>query len=188
MQDEDIINLYFARDQRAITETDAKYGHYCHQIAMQILDNPQDAEETVNDTWFRTWNSIPPCRPNILKLYLAKTTRNLAFDRYRCQNAQKRGGGEVELALDELSECLGSPQSIDDNLNSAELTASIQRLLQTLPTRHRFVFVRRYFFVEPIEQISARYGIRKANVLMILARVRKKLKAHLIKEGFFYDK
>lgn len=185
MQDEDIINLYFSRDSRAIEETDSKYGRYCHQIAMQILGNPQDAEETVNDTWFRTWSSIPPCRPAVLKLYLAKMTRNLAFDRYRFQTAQKRGSGEMELALEELGDCIGSRQSVDDALNKAELTASIHRLLQTLPPRHRCVFIRRYFFVESIEQISARYGIRKSNVLMILTRVRKKLKAHLIKEGFF---
>ena len=185
MQDEDIINLYFARDQRAITETNDKYGHYCHQIAMQILGDHQDAEETVNDTWLRTWNSIPPRRPAILKLYLAKITRNLAFDRYRCQTARKRGGGEIELALEELEDCIGSNQNIDDALNKAVLTASIHRLLQTLPPRHRYIFIRRYFFVEPIEQISNRYGIRKSNVLMILTRVRKKLKAHLIKEGLF---
>ena len=188
MQDEDIINLYFARDQRAITETDAKYGHYCYQVAARILNDHQDAEETVNDTWLRVWNSIPPCRPAILKLYLARTTRNLAFDRYRSQTTQKRGGGEMQLALEELGDCIGCSESIDDALTIAELTASIHTLLQTLPPRHRCVFIRRYFFVEPIEQISVRYGIKKSNVLMILTRVRKKLKAHLIKEGFFYDK
>ena len=185
MQDEDIINLYFSRDQRAIAETDGKYGRYCHQVAMQILGDPQDAEETVNDTWLRTWNSIPPCRPAALKLYLAKTTRNLAFDRYRSQRAQKRGGGEMEMALEELGDCIGGGQSVEDALNKAELTAAIHSFLQTLPSRHRCIFIRRYFYVESTGQISARYGIGKSNVLMILTRVRKKLKAHLIKEGLF---
>lgn len=184
MNDEDIINLYFVRDQRAIEETDVKYGCYCQQIAMQILNDPQDVEETLNDTWLRAWKSIPPCRPADLRLYLARMTRNLAFDRYRSQTAQKRGGGEIRLALDELKECIGT-ESIDHELNKAELTAAINRLLQTLSPQHRYIFIRRYFFVEPIEQISARYGIKKTNVLMILSRVRKKLKAYLIKEGFF---
>lgn len=185
MNDEDIINLYFSRNQNAILETDAKYGNYCRQIAGRILGDPRDTEETVNDAWMKVWASIPPNRPAVLKLYLAKITRNLAFTRYRHETAQKRGKGEIECTLDELDDCISSTQSIDDELDKAELTASIQRLLQTLPEQHRYIFIRRYFFVETTGQIAERYGMKESNVLMILARVRKKLKTHLIKEGYF---
>ena len=185
MNDEEIINLYFSRNQNAIVETDAKYGSYCRQIAGRILDDPRDTEETVNDTWMKAWAAIPPNRPTVLKLYLAKITRNLAFTRYRHETAKKRGEGEMERTLDELDDCISSNQSIDDELNKAELTASIQRLLQTFPEQHRSIFIRRYFFVETTGQIAHRYGMKESNVLMILARVRKKLKTHLIKEGYY---
>ena len=185
MNDEEIINLYFSRNQNAIVETDVKYGSYCREIAGRILADPRDAEETVNDTWMKAWAAIPPNRPTVLKLYLAKITRNLAFTRYRHETAKKRGKGEMERTLDELDDCISSNQSIDDELNKAELTVSIQRLLRTLPEQHRFVFIRRYFFVETTGQIAHRYGMKESNVLMILARVRKKLKTHLIKEGYY---
>lgn len=185
MNDEDIINLYFSRNQNAILETDAKYGNYCRQIAGRILGDPRDTEETVNDAWMKVWASIPPNRPTVLKLYLAKITRNLAFTRYRHETAYKRGKGEMERTLDELDDCMGSNQSIDDELNKAELTASIQRLLQTLPEQQRGIFIRRYFFVETTGQIAQHYGMKESNVHMILTRVRKKLKTHLIKEGYF---
>ena len=184
MNNEQIINLYFSRDQQAITETDAQYGAYCHQIALRILNNPLDAEETVSDTWLRAWDSIPPNHPSNLKLYLARITRNLAFSRYRSATAQKRGGTEAELALEELAGCIGSGESIDDGLNKAELTSTIQDFLTTLSDQHRHIFIRRYFFVEPISLISNMYGLKTTNVLMILSRVRKKLKEHLIKEGY----
>ena len=185
MNDEEIINLYFSRNQNAIVETDAKYGSYCRQIAGRILDDPRDTEETVNDTWMKAWAAIPPNRPTVLKLYLAKITRNLAFTRYRHETAKKRGEGEMERTLDELDDCISSNQSIDDELNKAELTASIQRLLQTLPEQQRGIFIRRYFFVETTGQIAQHYGMKESNVLMILTRVRKKLKTHLIKEGYY---
>lgn len=185
MNDEEIINLYFSRNQNAIVQTNAKYGSYCRKIAGQLLGDSRDAEEIVNDVWMKAWASIPPNRPVVLKLYLAKITRNLAFSRYRREAAQKRGNGEIDRALDELGDCVSSSQSIDDELNKAELTAAIQNLLQTLPERQRGIFIRRYFFVETTGQIADRYGIKESNVLMILARVRKKLKTHLIQEGYF---
>lgn len=184
MNDEQIITLYFSRDQQAIEETDAQYGSYCHQIALGILGDPQDAQETVNDTLLRAWDSIPPNRPTALKLYLAKITRNLAFSRYRSKAAQKRGGGELEAALEELGECVSGGGCIDDVLKKAELTVSIETLLSKLPQKHRYIFIRRYFFVESISQIAQRYNMKETNVHMILCRVRKKLKEHLIKEGY----
>lgn len=183
MHDNQIVDLYIARDERAIGETNQKYGTYCLQVANHILSDRQDAEETVNDTWLRAWNSIPPNRPGVLKLYLAKITRNLSFSRYRAQTAQKRGGGEIMVALDELAECVGNGEDIESRLDRQELTASIQRLLKTVSLRDRNIFIRRYFFVESIADIAQRYGLKESNVLMILTRVRKKLKEHLIKEG-----
>lgn len=185
MNDDQILDLYFARDERAITETDTKYGAYCLQVADRILSDSLDAEEAVNDTWLRAWNTIPPKRPSVLKLYLAKITRNLAFSKYRALTAEKRGGGEIALALDELAGCIGTEEDIGSRLNKQELTESIQRLLEGVPPRDRNIFIRRYFFVESTADIAARYGLKESNVLMILTRVRKKLKEHLIKEGYW---
>lgn len=184
MNDDQIVELYFARDERAIAESSAKYGLYCIQIAQRILGHYQDSEETVNDTWLRAWNTIPPQRPQVLKLYLAKITRNLAFSKYRSRTAEKRGGGEIMVALDELAGCVGSGETVDAMLDKAELTDSIERLLRKVSPRDRSVFIRRYFFVESTADIAQRYGLKESNVLMILARVRKKLKEHLIKEGY----
>ena len=188
MEDEKIIEQFFARKESAITAVRDTYGSYCARIAGNILDSEEDVDEILSDTWLKVWDSIPPRRPDNFKLYIGRIARNLSFDRFRSKSREKRGGGEMQLALEELGDCIGCSESIDDALTITGLTASIHNLLQTLPPRHRCVFIRRYFFVEPIEQISVRYGIKKSNVLMILTRVRKKLKAHLIKEGFFYDK
>lgn len=185
MQDEQIVELYLARDERAIAETDTKYGAYCQQVADHILSDPLDAEEAVNDTWLRAWNTIPPKQPGVLRLYLAKITRNLSFSRYRARAAEKRGGGEMALALDELAGCVGTGEEIGAELDRAELTASIQRLLEKVSPRDRNIFIRRYFFVDSTAEIAQRYGLKESNVLMILTRVRKKLREHLIKEGYY---
>lgn len=185
MNDDQILDLYFARDERAIRETNESYGAYCMQVAERILTDRQDAEEMVNDMLLRAWHTIPPKRPAILKLYLAKIVRNLAFSRYRARTAEKRGGGELVLALEELSDCLGSGDNPQLTVDAKELTASIQRLLETVSARDRHIFIRRYFFVDSTADIAARFGLKESNVLMILTRVRKKLKDHLIKEGFW---
>ena len=109
MEDERILELYFSRDEQAVVETDRKYGPYCFSLAHAILENEQDAEETVNDTYLHTWHAIPPRRPSVLRMFLAKITRNLAFTRWRRNTAQKRGGGEMALVLEELEGCLASP-------------------------------------------------------------------------------
>lgn len=185
MNDREIIALYFARDQHAIEVCAEQYGRYCHQIAGKILHDPLDCEETVNDTWMQAWNSIPPNRPTALKLYLARITRNLAFSRYRHETAAKRGGCEVEMALEELGECISAKGNVDDELNKAELVASIRGFLEGLPLQRRNIFIRRYFFLEASREIANRYDLRESNVLMILSRTRKSLKAHLTKEGYF---
>lgn len=184
MRDEQIVDLYFARDEQAITETDRKYGSYCFSVANAVLNDREDAAEAVNDTWHRAWNSIPPHRPVALKLYLAKITRNLAFSAYRARCAYKRGGGETELALEELAGCVSGTGTAEDVVNVRELGQAIQRFLEDCPQRDRNIFIRRYFHVESAGQIAARYGLKEDNVNKILSRMRKKLKNHLTKEGY----
>ena len=133
MEDSAIIDLYWAREERALSETDAKYGGYCRSIAHNILKNREDSEECVSDTWLHAWNAMPPQRPSILSSFLGRITRNLSFDRCRRQNAEKRGGGSLPLALDELSECVPAPGRVEQALEARELAEAIDRFLRTLP-------------------------------------------------------
>ena len=184
MEDERILELYFARNEQAIAETDRKYGGYCYSLANSILQNQQDAEETVSDTYMKAWNSIPPKRPDIFKMFLAKITRNLAFSRWRQYSAEKRGGGEMCIVLDELEECIPDHGSVEDHLNSKELLKTILGFLDTLPTREQDIFLRRYFFVEESAFIAKRYDMKPATVLRTLSRTRIKLKTYLTREGY----
>lgn len=184
MNDEQILDLYFARDEQALVETDRKYGGYCFTLANSILHNDQDAEETVSDTYLKAWNAIPPKRPGIFKMFLAKITRNLAFSRWRAYSAEKRGGGEMELVLEELEGCLAAPSGVEDAMNAKELARTIRAFLDTLPEREQDIFLRRYFFVEESETIARRYGMKPATVLRTLSRTRMKLKRYLLKEGY----
>ena len=183
MQDAQILDLYFDRDERAIEETDKKYGDYCHAIAMNILRSREDSQECVNDTWLKAWNAIPPQRPKLFQQFLAKITRHLSFDRYRTDHAQKRGGGEMPLVLEELHACVGSGDPATE-MEFEELKSQIREFLQGLPERDRGIFLRRYFYVEEIPAIARRYMLRQSNVRLILSRTRQKLKDHLQKEGF----
>jgi len=184
MEDTKIIELYFARDEQAIVETDRKYGAYCFSLAKAILESVSDAEEMVNDTYLKAWNVIPPNRPKVLKLFLAKITRNLSFSRWRQLSAQKRGGGEMALVLEELESCIPSPVMVEDTVNAKELAETIRSFLDTVPSREQDIFLRRYFFVEESGAIALRYGMKPAAVLRSLSRTRAKLKQYLIREGY----
>lgn len=184
MSDEEIIALYFARDEQALVRTDEKYGSYCFSLANSILVSHEDAEETVNDTYLKAWQAIPPKKPAILRLFLAKITRNLAFSRWRNLSAQKRGGGELPLVLEELESCVGSSDDVGAALDAKELTRAIAAFLDTLPKQDQNIFLRRYFFIEDAQSIAKRYGLRRDAVNQSLSRTRKKLKAHLIREGY----
>ena len=185
MEDNAILDLYFARDEAAITETDQKYGGYCFSIANRILNSNEDSEETVSDTYLRAWNAIPPQRPTFLKLFLAKITRNLAFTRWRKLSATKRGGGATELVLEELSECIPGPERVDDQLNAWELAKTIRGFLNTLSRREQDIFLQRYFYAEDADTIAHCYGMKRANVNLILSRTRAKLKSYLMQEGYY---
>lgn len=184
MTDNQIIALYWRRSETAISETADKYGAYCRTVADHILHSREDSEECVNDTWLRAWNAIPPQRPARLRMFLAKITRNLAFDKFKAQTAGKRGGGEVELILDELSECVSAGGDAEGQFLAQELEETINRFVHTLPKRDCSIFVRRYFFAESIEAIAKKYGLSANNVTVILSRTRQKLKAHLKEEGY----
>lgn len=184
MEDSTILDLYFARDEQAVAETATKYGAYCFSLANSILPNKQDAEEAVSDTYWKTWNAIPPHRPAVFKLFLAKITRNVSFTRWRNLTADKRGGGEMALVLEELSSCIAAPGGVEDELNRKELAKAIRSFLDTLPAREQDIFLRRYFFVEESEAIARRYGMKTATVLRTLSRTRMKLKKYLTQEGY----
>ena len=183
MEDHAIIDLYWSRDPEAIRRTGEKYGGYCRTIARNILADRRDAEECDNDTWLSAWNAMPEDRPSLLAQYLGKITRNLAFDRWRAGRAEKRGGGELPLVLEELAECV-SPADTLQAVEAAELEAAVNRFLRALPERERGVFLRRYWFTEPMADVARRYGMRETTVRTSLFRTREKLRRHLEKEGF----
>lgn len=183
MEDEAIIALYFARSDRAIAETGEKYGAKLQRLSERLLRLREDAEECVNDTWLRAWNTIPPKRPQRLRIFLAKITRNLAFDRFKRRYAQKRGGGEIGLALEELEECIDAGTDPESEVMTKELEQGVNSFLGGLTGRERDIFLRRYFFVESTDSIAARYGMTRSAVLMALSRTRQKLKLYLKKEG-----
>lgn len=184
MEDSRIVALYWQRNADAIKETDCKYGAYCFAIADNILHNKEDSEECVNDTWLSAWNAMPPHKPAKLRMFLAKITRNLSFNRFQVRSAKKRGGGEITLVLDELAECIAGESDVEREYESKELGQSIRKFVRELPDRDGNVFARRYFFTESVAQIARRYSLTENNVMVILSRTRKKLKTHLIKEGF----
>lgn len=182
-----ILNLLHSRDESSIRQMEDHYGPYCSRIARNILEDPEDVEEIISDTWLRAWNSIPPAKPDNLKLYLGRITRNLAFDRFRSQARKKRGGGETMTALEELAECIGTAEGPEAVVEAKELQKAVNAFLATLPKRDRQIFLLRYFYTETTEAIANRYAIRPALVRTVLSRTRKKLKAHLIKEGFINE-
>lgn len=183
MEDSQIVALYFDRDQRAIEETAAKYGSYCYSIAHNILKNKEDAEEAVSDTYLGAWATIPPHKPVVLSTFLGKIARRTAIKRWEQGRARKRGGGELALALDELSEYLSDGSTPESAIENAELTRILNDFLRTLPKQERVVFVCRYWYVDSIADIAQRFGFTQSKVKSMLARTRKKLQTTLEKEG-----
>lgn len=184
MDDRQIIELYFARDEKAIAETSQKYGIYCFTIANGILQSDQDAEECVNDTWLRTWNSIPPQKPNCFRLFLAKIARNLALDKCKERSRQKRGDETVLLALDEIGDFLPASESVETRAEEEELMRLINCFLHSLSERNCNIFINRYFHIESAKTIADKYDLTEGNVQKILFRVRNKLKHYLESEGY----
>ena len=183
MEDHAIVALFWAREERALEETDKKYGSYCWTIAHNILRNREDTEECVNDTYMRAWHAIPPQRPAILSSFLGKITRNLSLDRYKASRAGKRGGGNLPVALDELGECIPGKNGVEQLFAEAELTRAIDRFLRTLPEKECCIFLRRYWYVDNMADIAHRYHMAEGTVKSTLFRTRQKLRNYLEQEG-----
>ena len=141
MNDKNIVDLYFNRDEEAIAQTDKKYGRYCYSIAYNILTNKEDAEESVSDTYMTAWRTIPPRRPSVLSTFLGKITRHISIDRWRERVATKRGGGEVPLALEELNDCVAGMQNVEMEYERKEIVKAYVKFLDTLPITERRVFL-----------------------------------------------
>ena len=184
MDDKSIVDLYFSRDQEAITQTDKKYGHYCYRIAYNILTNREDAEESVSDTYVAAWRAIPPRRPSVLSTFLGKITRHIAIDRWRERNASKRGGGEVPLALEELQDCVAGMQNVEMDYERKEIIKAYVRFLDALPVTERRVFLCRYWYVDSVEAIADKFGFSQSKVKTMLHRTRSKLRKQLAEEGY----
>ena len=183
MDDRQIIELYNERSEAAIWSTADKYGKHCHYIAYNILYNEQDSEECVNDTWLRAWNTIPPQQPNKLSAYLGKITRNLALDRYKFYNREKRGKGQTPLILEELSECISDGNRTEQEIDARLLVESLNTFLRNLPAEKRRILVRRYWYLSPVSEIARDFEMSESGVKTILYRTRIKLKQFLEKEG-----
>lgn len=184
MTDDKIIQLFFQRKETAIEETSKKYGSYCFKIANNILNNREDSEECLSDTWLKSWDSIPPARPVHFNLFLAKIVRNLAISKYRSNHTHKRGKGEIALVLDELEECITGQSDVETLYMAKELQNMINRFVRGLSERDGNVFIRRYFYADSIKDISNRYHISENNVRVMLSRTRSKLRIVLEKEGY----
>jgi RNA polymerase sigma-70 factor (ECF subfamily) len=177
MDDKDIIELFWQRSEDALTQCGNKFGRYCQAVAHNILNNDRDAEECVSDTWLRAWNAIPPARPAQLKAFLAKITRNLALDRYEAAHTQKRGGGAVEIALEELAD-IPAPA-----VEEGEITKVINDFLHAELRENADIFVKRYWYLKSLKEIAAEYGYSESKTASLLSRMRGRLKERLEEEG-----
>ena len=183
MEDKQIVDLYWQRSDLAISETNQKYGRYCHTIAYNICGVDEDAEECVNDTWFRAWNLMPDQRPAVLSAFLGRITRNFAINLIKAKNRIKRGGGEAVLALDELEECVPGGKTPEKALEEKELERAIGAFVSFLPAVEKEIFVLRYWYLASVEEIPEKMNFSRGKVKSSLFRTRGKLRAYLQEEG-----
>lgn len=181
MDDREIIELYFSRDEKAIKETEIKYGKLCYSIAHNILKNDEDSEECVNDTYIGIWNAIPPAKPDHLMAFVCKIARNLSLKRLESATRQKRSQA-VLISLSELEEILPD-ESIEADVSNEDIGKIISAFLRNEKSEIRCVFIRKYYFFDSISEIADRYGFTESKVKNMLYHTRNKLKEHLIKEG-----
>lgn len=183
MEDSKIVELYWQRNEAAISETQLKYGNYLTKIAFNILADIEDSRESVNDTYLKAWYSMPPNKPTVLSTFLGKITRQLSIDIYRKKKAQKRYGSEYALSLDELFDCASADGAPEKEVDAQVLAKSIGDYLMTLPEESRNVFVCRYYFLDSVRDIANYFGASEAKIKSMLHRTRLGLKNHLEKEG-----
>lgn len=184
MKDDAIVQLFVERNELAISAADRKYGRGCRKIAMEVLGNPQDAEETVNEMWLRVWNAIPPAKPDNLFAFLSASVRNCALNRVESSRTQRHGGGAKEQALEELSFCIAGSDSVEGTVDYRLLLAAVERFLDSLSSDARTIFVERYTNLRTSAEIAEEFRITESKVRVTLMRTRRKLKAYLKKEGF----
>lgn len=184
MDDSEIIRLYWERDEKAVAETDGKYGGYLRAIAKNILGSDEDADECVNETYLNAWSSIPPQRPDSLAAFLGRIARNLSLNMYSRRRAAKRNYGEAAATLDELSECVSGRENTESELDARELVGELNAFVGGLPEKKRYIFVRRYWYADSVSKIAENIGLTQQNVSKILERLRKQLRARLSERGF----
>ena len=183
MDDNEILDLYFARSEQAIVQTDQKYGFYCYSIAKRILSDPLDAEESVNDTYAEVWKSIPPRRPKYFFAFLASICRHLSLNRVDWKQAAKRRAQVVPLT-EEMENCI--PDTVHERqMEAKELGKLLDLFLESLPKDSRLIFLRRYWYVDSVPEIAARYGMTESKVKMQLSRTKEKLRSFLEQEGIY---
>ena len=184
MEDGAIVALYWERNESAIRETSDKYGRYLMKIAWNILADREDAEESVNDTYLHAWNAMPPHRPHVLSTFLGRITRHLSIDIYRKRHSVKRGGSEYALSLDELSDCVPGEGSPEEAVGAKELAGHINGFLRDLAPEARQLFIRRYYYFDPLAEAAAALGMTEGRAKTLLFRTRRKLKEYLEREGY----
>ncbi len=184
MKDDKIVALYWQRDETAIWETEKKYGRYLSKIAYGILADIEDSKESVNDTYLKAWNSIPPHRPEVLATYLGKIVRQISIDMFRYRKREKRQASEYAISLSELEECVSGGNTTDQNIDVQLLAETINAYLHKLPSEARNTFVGRYYYMDSIREVASYYGMSESKVKSMLHRTRAGLKAYLKQEGF----
>lgn len=184
MEDNQIVDLYWARLETAISETEHKYSKYCHYIAYNILYDDEDTKECVNDTYMRAWHAMPPKRPERLSAFLGKITRNLALNQLEKRKAEKRGGGQMmPLVFDELEEVIPTSSVMEQVVDDIILVELLNRFLEQLQPKTRRIFMRRYWYLSSIKEIATSYNMSESKVKMSLLRARNALRHVLEKEG-----
>lgn len=184
MEDAKIVELYWLRDQQAISQTESKYGHYLTKVAMNILCDPEDSAESVNDTYLAAWNAIPPHRPQTLCPFLSKLTRRISVSLLRKKQSQKRSAGSYEESVEELGECLSGGNTTEQMYEAKALEAAIADFLREIPEQNRNVFIGRYFYMDSVKEVARYCGLSESNTKVLLHRTRAALREYLQKEGY----
>ena len=184
LSDEEIIALFWKRNEKAIEETDKKYGRYLYAIAYNIVHDTLDCEECLNDTYHGTWSKIPPTRPRVLGAFLARIMRNIAVDKFRSNSAQKRIPSEYIVALDELDECIGAEDAdVEKEYDVAQISRILNEFLHKLSARREYIFVCRYYYSDKIADIAESLGLKDSTISRELSLMRRELREALEKEG-----
>ena len=184
MEDQQIVELYWQRDQQAIAHTQQKYGRYLAKVAYHILCDLEDCAESVNDTYMAAWNAMPPHKPQSLCAFLSKLTRRISIDRLRKKQSAKRGGGEYEVSLEELSQCLPGGHDPEVEVAAKDLAGTIETFLRTLPEKSRNLFIGRYFYMDSVKEAARYCGLTESNAKVLLHRTRIALGEYLKEEGY----